>query len=162
MIALCADHLALAAEVHGLAHGLTGTLPSPCLLCGSSLGVRHHDGWTCAVCEWPHGRVPDADLPPVRVDVVYYLRLGDRVKIGTTANPRQRFAAIRHERLLAMERGDRGLEQRRHTEFAADRLGTSEWFAGSERLLAHADVLAGGVDPWDRWRRWIAEASAAR
>ena len=55
--------------------------------------------------------MPDGDLAPPRVDVVYYLRqrdhVGDRVKIGTTANPRQRLARISHQDLLAFERGDR-------------------------------------------------------
>jgi pyruvate/2-oxoacid:ferredoxin oxidoreductase alpha subunit len=106
--------------------------------------------------------VPDGELPPPRVDVVYYLRFRDRVKIGTTSNPRQRFAAIRHDQLLAFERGDRRVEQRRHGEFADERQGTSEWFDLSDRLRSHIDVLAGGLDPWDRWRRWVAEATAVR
>src|SRR4051794_11194313 len=162
LIPLCATHLAVAAEIQGSTHGITDLLPSPCRLCGSRIGVRYPAGWACAVCEWPHGEHPDGELPPPRVDVVYYLRFGDRVKIGTTSNPRQRFAAIRHEEVLAFERGDRRLEQRRHAEFAAERSGTSEWFALTERLRAHIDTLAGGVDPWDRWRRWVAEATATR
>ena len=162
MIALCAEHLAIAAEVHGAGFGVADALPEPCRLCGSRLGVRRLDGRSCAVCEWPYGDHPDDELPPPRVDVVYYLRWADRVKIGTTTNPRRRFAAIRHEGLLALERGDRRLEQRRHREFAAERAGSSEWFERSDRLSAHIDVLAGGVDPWDRWRRWVAEATATR
>ena len=159
---LCLEHLALAAEVHGSTHGVIDRLPSPCALCGSRLGVRFQSGWVCAVCEWPHGEQPDGELPPPRIDVVYYLRFRDRVKIGTTSNPRQRFAAIRHEEVLAFERGDRRLEQRRHAEFAAERAGTSEWFELTDRLRAHIDVLAAGVAPWDRWRRWVAEAIATR
>ncbi len=38
----------------------------------------------------------------------------------------------------------------------------SGFTALSERLAAHIDVLHGGVDPWDRWRRWVAEATATR
>lgn len=159
---LCAEHLALAAETRDAGLGFTDLLPAPCRLCGSRTGVRYPSGWACAVCEWPHGETPDGDLPRPRVDVVYYLRYRARVKIGTTANPRQRFAAIRHEAVLALERGDRSLEQRRHREFAEERAGSSEWFALSERLAAHIDVLHGGVDPWDRWRRWVAEATATR
>ena len=64
--------------------------------------------------------------------------------------------------VLAFERGDRRVEHRRHVEFAEEREGSSEWFVRSERLDAHIDVLAGGVDPWDRWRRWVAEAIAVR
>jgi hypothetical protein len=152
----------VAAELHGEAHGVCGALPAPCALCGSRLGVRFPAGWVCAICEWPFGELPDGELPPPRVDVVYYLRWRDRVKIGTTANPRQRFAAIRHEEVLAFERGDRRVEQRRHAEFAAERGGSSEWFELSDRLRAHIEVLAGGRDPWDRWRRWVAAATAAR
>lgn len=162
MIALCAAHLAVAAEVLGAPRGEDDLLPAPCVLCGSRLGVRYRSGWACAVCEWPHGESPDGELPRPRLDVVYYLRLGERVKIGTTTNPRQRFAALPHEEVLAFERGDRRLERRRHLEFAAERGGSSEWFALTVRLRAHIDVLAGRVDPWDRWRRWMAEATVTR
>jgi hypothetical protein len=162
LLPLCAAHLAVAAEVHAAEHGFADLLPAPCRLCGSRLGVRYPSGWACAVCEWPHGEHPDGELPPPRVDVVYYLRFRDRVKIGTTVDPRQRFRAIRHEEVVAFERGDRRLEQRRHREFAAERAGSSEWFELTPRLQEHIDVLAGGVDPWDRWRRWKAEATATR
>jgi T5orf172 domain len=162
LIPLCALHLAIATEVGDAEHGATDLLPSPCRLCGSRIGVRYPSGWACAVCEWPHGEHPDGELPPPRIDIVYYLRFRDRVKIGTTANPRQRFAALLHDEVLAFERGDRRLEQRRHTEFAAERAGTSEWFELGPRLRAHIDTLAAGVDPWDRWRRWLAEATATR
>lgn len=162
LIPLCPMHLAVAAEVHGSGHGVADLLPAPCRSCGSRLGVRYPSGWACAVCEWPHGEHPDGELAPPRIDIVYYLRFGDRVKIGTTANPRQRFAAIPHEQVLAFERGDRRLEQRRHQEFAAERAGTSEWFELTARLRSHTDTLAAGGDPWDRWRRWVAEATATR
>lgn len=162
VLALCPAHLAVAAELHEAVHGTTDLLPAPCVLCGSRIGVHHPSGWTCAVCEWPHGEHPDGELAPPRLDVVYYIRFADRVKIGTTANPRQRFAALRHEEVLAFERGDRRVEQRRHHEFGEERAGTSEWFALSPRLAAHIDVLAAGVDPWDRWRRWRAESIATR
>jgi hypothetical protein len=91
---------------------------------------------------------------------VYYLRQGDRVKIGTTASPRQRFGAIWHEEVLAFERGDRHLERRRHERFAADRFAGSEWFRVTPALTAHIDVLAGGRDPWDVYARWLSEAIA--
>jgi hypothetical protein len=140
--------------------GLVDLLPSPCLACGSRLGVSYPSGWLCAVCEWRHGEVPDSDVAPPRVDVVYYLRQGDRVKIGTTANPRQRFGAIWHEEVLAFERGDRRLEQRRHEQFASDRFAGSEWFHLTPAIAAHIDVLAGGRDPWDVYARWLSEAVA--
>jgi hypothetical protein len=162
-IALCERHLAVAADWSARGDGVTDLLPAPCRLCGSRLGVRWPSGWLCAVCEWRHGDVPDAELGPPRVDVVYYLRYADRVKIGTTADPRQRFGAIRHDELLALERGDRHLEARRHAQFAGDRFARTEWFALSAPLRAHIEVLAaGGEDPWALLARWRSEALAAR
>ena len=163
-LALCLEHLALAAEWAADRDGATDVLPSPCRICGSRVGVRYPSGWICAVCEWRHGEIVDGELPPPRVDVVYYLRWQDRVKIGTTANPRQRFAAIRHEELLAFERGGRQLERRRHAQFAADRFTTgSEWFSLSPAILEHLEVLtADGRTPWEQHARWVSEALALR
>jgi hypothetical protein len=161
-IPLCEHCLAVAADWAQRADGVTDVLPSPCRLCGSRLGVRWPSGWVCAVCEWRHGELPDAELPPPRVDVVYYLRYADRVKIGTTANPRQRFAAIMHDELLAFERGDRVQERVRHEQFSAERFGGTEWFALSPALRAHIDSVAGGRDPWNVHSRWVSEAVALR
>jgi hypothetical protein len=162
-IALCAAHVGLAAEWAQRRVGVTDLLPAPCLLCRSRLGVRWPSGWLCAVCEWPHGEVPDADLAPPRVDVVYYLRYADRVKIGTTADPRQRFTAIRHDEVLAFERGDRVRERMRHEQFAADRFARTEWFVLSEAIRDHVVALgAGAASPWDVLARWRSEALAAR
>jgi hypothetical protein len=162
-VALCELHLALAADWAARDSGVTDVLPDACRACGSRVGVRYPSGWVCALCEWRVGDRPDDGLAPPRVDVVYYLRHGDRVKIGTTGNPRQRFAAIWHEQLLAFERGDRRLEQRRHAQFAGDRFEGSEWFRMSRPLRAHIAVVARGVDdPWDLYARWRSEALALR
>lgn len=161
-VALCDWHLSLASEWEQRRHGVTDVLPSPCVLCGSRLGVRYASGWLCAVCEWRHGDVIDSELPSARVDVVYYLGYDDRIKIGTTANPRQRLSAIWHDELLAFERGDRALERRRHVQFAADRFPGTEWFRRSPQLLAHVAERAAGVeDPWQLYARWTSEAVAA-
>jgi hypothetical protein len=161
-IPLCELHLAVAADWAASSDGVTDLLPSPCLLCGSRLGIRLPSGWMCATCEWRHGDLIDHELPPPRVDVVYYLRFADRVKIGTTTNPRQRFSAIWHDDLLALERGDRRLEQRRHAQFAAERFGRSEWFALSDGLIDHISTLHRGVEPWELYARWVSEATALR
>jgi hypothetical protein len=159
---LCELHLAVAADWMQRSVGVTDLLPSPCRACGSSLGVRYPSGWICGICEWRVGDVVDDELPPPRVDVVYYLRYGDRVKIGTTANPRQRVARIWHDELLAFEPGDRRLEQRRHAEFAAHRLG-GEWFRLSPEVSEHIVSVAAGVsDPWDAYARWVSAAAALR
>lgn len=159
---LCETHLAVAADWSARAQGVADLLPSPCLACGSPAGVHYPSGWVCAVCEWRYGDVPDDDLAPPRVDIVYYLRYGDRVKIGTTANPRQRFAAIWHEELLAFERGDRRLERHRHEQFAADRFSGTEWFRLTPAIAEQAAILAGGRDPWELYARWLSEAMAIR
>lgn len=162
-VPLCDGHLAAAGEWAQQEFGAPDVLPAPCRLCGSPVGVRFPSGWICAVCEWRYGELPDEDVAPPRIDVVYYLRFGDRVKIGTTGNPKQRFAAIRHEDLLALEPGDRKVEQRRHRDFAADRLGTSEWFALSPAIRAHVEELTSSIgDPWDAYARWISAALARR
>jgi hypothetical protein len=162
-IPLCPRHLAVAGEWHDRAHGVADLLPSPCLVCASRLGVRWPSGWLCAVCEWRHGDIPDGDLAPPRVDVVYYLRYADRVKIGTTANPRQRLAAIRHDEVLAFERGDRTVERRRHDQFADERWPRTEWFRLSDAIAAHVAMLSAGADdPWMLLARWRSEALAHR
>lgn len=143
--------------------GTSDLLPSPCLACGARTGIRYPSGWVCTVCEWRVGEVPDDELPPPRIDVVYYIRYRERIKIGTSANPRQRLASLWHDEVLAFERGDRTLERRRHDQFADHRLGRSEWFAEHEELHRHIrDVAAGAEDPWERYARWRSEALALR
>lgn len=137
------------------------TLPQPCLLCGARAGDRRSGHWFCGVCGWRVGDAPDPDLPPPVVEVVYYLRWRERIKIGTSRRPRQRLAAIRHEELLAFERGGRSLEQQRHGEFAALREG-GEWFRADAVLRRHVAGLAGHVPPWDRYARWVSEAYRER
>ncbi|MGV3714237.1 GIY-YIG nuclease family protein [Pseudolysinimonas sp.] len=137
-------------------------LERPCALCGGTAGLRGAGGWSCTTCGWSVGAYVDPDLPLPRIDVVYYLRLGERVKIGTTFTPRHRFAVLPHDEVLAFERGDRRVERERHAEFAADRLGTSEWFAFSPGIRTHVASLAAGRDPWDVLARWLAEELAAR
>lgn len=162
-VPLCDRHLRIAHDVAAPEAGTPDLLPSPCLACGARTGVRYPSGWICAVCEWRVGEVPDAELPPPRVDVVYYIRFGERIKIGTSANPRQRLATLWHDEVLAFERGDRALEQRRHGKFAAHRLGRSEWFAAHDDLLAHIRIVAAGIDdPWALHARWRSEALALR
>lgn len=75
---------------------------------------------------------------------VYYVRRGDRIKIGTTINLILRMRELRPDELLAVEPGGRALEQRRHREFAAMRVTPrGEWFHDTHVLRAHiADTIA--------------------
>lgn len=131
-------------------------LPDPCLLCGRSEGRRADGVLACAWCGWRVGDTPDHDLPRPVIEVVYYIRYDRRVKIGTSRRPRQRLSSIRHDELLAFERGGRVLEQARHREFASVREG-GEWFTLTPQLRAHIATLQTVPDPWQLHARWIAE-----
>ena len=156
-------HLLVAHDFVARNVGTTDTLPVPCAACGSRLGVRYPSGWLCAICEWRVGDIPDGDPAPPRVDVVYYLRYRDRIKIGTSANPRQRFAGLLYDEVLAFERGDRLLERRRHAQFADHRIPRTEWFETHDALVGHVRAVSEGVDdPWARYARWISEELARR
>ncbi len=132
-------------------------LPGPCNLCAGRAGARVGDAWVCTSCGWRYGDVPDYDLPVPLIEVVYYIRYDRRVKIGTSTRPRRRLSSIRHEELLAFERGGRRLEQQRHREFAATREG-GEWFTLDERLRAHVAELRAAGDPWQLYARWLSES----
>lgn len=159
-LVLCELHLRAAYEWVALEEGALDALPSPCAACGSRVGIRLPSAWVCAVCEWRYGDLPDHDLPDARVDVVYYVRARDRIKVGTTANPRQRFTALGVVEVIAFERGGRALERRRHEQFAALRYAGSEWFRAEGALLDHALAVAGGDDPWELYARWVSERIA--
>ncbi|MDP3950725.1 GIY-YIG nuclease family protein [Microbacterium sp.] len=131
-------------------------LPGPCTLCGGARGQRLRGSWHCAACGWRYGDVPDPDLPLPRIDVVYYLRFDRRVKIGTSMRPRQRLASIRHDELLAFERG-RSIEQQRHRQFSALREG-GEWFTFTNELEAHVAQLRRKGEPWRLHARWLSDA----
>lgn len=131
-------------------------LPDPCALCGATAGERQDGCLRCALCHWRVGDSIDPDLERPRVEVVYYLRYADRIKIGTSARPRRRLSAIRHEELLAFELGGRALEQQRHREFADLREG-GEWFHAAPDLRSHIAALECD-DPWRSYARWVSAA----
>ena len=162
-LALCTKHLLEAYDWVARDVGLTDVLPAPCQACGSRLGVRYPSGWLCAACEWRVGDLPDGGVAAPQVDVVYYLRFRNQIKIGTSNNPRGRFASLPHDEVLAFERGDRHLERRRHEQFAAHRIPRTEWFHVHDELLAHIALLADGVDdPWERYAFWVSREIALR
>lgn len=72
--------------------------------------------------------------------VVYYMRIGDRVKIGTSVSLEQRLMTINPEELMALERGGVSVEQARHREFKALRTH-GEWFRLEGRLVTHIERL---------------------
>jgi hypothetical protein len=85
--------------------------------------------------------------PPPAADrrgVVYYLLLGDRVKVGFTTNLATRLRDYPpHAHLLATEPGVKVLEAQRHRELRHSLTGGREWFAHSDEVQSHiAAVLA--------------------
>jgi hypothetical protein len=74
--------------------------------------------------------------------VVYYMRVGNRVKIGYTTNLAARISAVMPEEVLATEPGGPQLESVRHRQFA-DLREASEWFRMEGPLLAHLETLRG-------------------
>lgn len=75
---------------------------------------------------------------------VYYVRIGDHVKIGFSVNLRQRMASfhVPDDALLATEPGGREKEAIRHRQFTAERINPRrELFNPSPRLLAHIEKV---------------------
>ena len=161
---LCSTHLLVAYDWVADDVGVTDLLPAPCVACGGRVGIRYPAGWLCATCEWRAGEGADPDVAvDLRVDVVYYIRFDDRIKIGTSSTPRRRMGALPHHEVLAFERGGRSLEQRRHRQFAASRIPRTEWFETTDALSAHvADLRAGSTDPWTIYARWLSTEIALR
>lgn len=76
------------------------------------------------------------------VSLVYYIRIGQYIKIGHTINLHQRVRFYPPDaELMAYEYGDRPLEQRRLRQFLRDRRERLEWFSPSDELLAHVARL---------------------
>lgn len=88
---------------------------------------------------------------PERRSIVYYIRRGDVIKIGTTVNPAARFGQLMPDEILAFEPGDPALERTRHGQFRSSRVvRRSEYFHQTEELSAHIAALReqyGDPDP---------------
>lgn len=96
--------------------------------------------------------------------VVYYVRRGTLVKIGTTVRIRHRMTELMPDEILALEPGDRSLEIQRHGQFAALRSGPrSEYFYPGAALQEHIRAVRQehGAPPVslpsmsDASRRWV-------
>lgn len=77
--------------------------------------------------------------PPAQ-PVVYYLRVGDLIKIGTSRNLASRLAVYPpNATVLATEPGSTDLERWRHEQFNHLLAGRNEWFRADDELLAHIE-----------------------
>jgi hypothetical protein len=73
---------------------------------------------------------------------VYYVRVGDLIKIGMTRNLRTRIASYPPgSELLATERGGEALEAQRLRQFRHLLAQRNEWFHPGEDLMAHIATL---------------------
>ena len=72
--------------------------------------------------------------PYAEVGVVYFMRFGDRVKIGFTTNLRDRLRAVPNDELLGSMPGSRHTERKTHSHFAHLRI-KGEWFSMGDDLL---------------------------
>lgn len=72
--------------------------------------------------------------------IVYYMRLGNLVKIGFTENLTQRLSVINPEEVLTTEPGGRKREGERHKQFADLRVH-GEWFRLEGALVEHIEAV---------------------
>lgn len=87
--------------------------------------------------------------------LVYYMQLGNLVKIGFTTNLGSRVAALNPQAVLAVEGGGAPVEHARHREFAEYHVH-GEWFrldgALAERIAAlRAEIEQATGEPFDEW-----------
>jgi hypothetical protein len=97
----------------------------------TELGLRLPDASGKAVGqhEQPevHRKLPSGKHTPV----VYFLRNGNRIKIGTTTELKRRIRtlALRAENVALLVDGGQRREREFHKQFASLRIGNTEWFA---------------------------------
>ena len=81
---------------------------------------------------------PDFDSK-YRARIYFGLGVNGQLKIGLTSRPNGRRGGEMHFTELCSVPGDKNLEGHYHAQYAAERLGRTEWFKLSDRLLM--DVL---------------------
>jgi hypothetical protein len=74
-----------------------------------------------------------------RSHVVYFIRFGDRIKIGTSQDFYTRLNSIPHDEILAVLPGDREVEQQLHRRFAEHRI-KGEWFTDCPDIRTFIDA----------------------
>ncbi|KXK63367.1 hypothetical protein AWW66_03375 [Micromonospora rosaria] len=92
-------------------------------------------------------------VPPPDRPVVYYIAFADRVKIGHSRALRTRLDNLPHDEVLAVEPGQRDLEQMRHRQFADQRI-TGEWFRHDAALRSHIEMLIDHFGPPEHVLGW--------
>jgi hypothetical protein len=83
-----------------------------------------------------------AALRQDRDGFVYFLRIGERIKIGYSVDVKRRMRSYPPgSELLAVEPGDRDLETQRHRQFAGSLLDGREWFRPTPDVLELVDEI---------------------
>lgn len=126
-------------------------IPGPCPSCGNT-GLLAHlaNGFVVcksAGCDYERSMVAFCTERKILMGVtaatdhvVYYMRLGNRAKIGTSRNLKARISVIQPEDCMGYEMGDRKLERKRHAQFAHLRV-SGEWFMIGSDLVRHVNSL---------------------
>lgn len=144
-------------------------------LCGPCAArVAEHFGHAAIPSRMARERVATGQRPPAAKQLptevpslVYYAEHRDRVKIGTTTNPRSRWTRLRALYgsafgILVVEPGGLATELARHAQFVGQRCGMTEWFRREGDLAAHIDRLREERPDWQELARTVHEASKAR
>lgn len=93
---------------------------------------------------WERHEAAKAELRQDREGFVYFLRVGERIKIGYSADVKARMRAYPPgSELLAVEPGDRDLETQRHQQFAGSRTDGREWFRPAPDILELVEEIVG-------------------
>jgi len=82
---------------------------------------------------------------------VYFIRFGQRVKIGFSANVRERLKALPHESVLKVIPGAPADERRWHAQWQHLRV-TGEWFELTDELMSAIDNAGPDIHPRTRLR----------
>lgn len=118
-------------------------------LCRDHVESAYEDMWNTWRYEWQHypqsvpEHVSEQFDTTERPWVVYYIQMGENIKIGRTSKlaDRMRTFYAQPEQLLAVEPGvvvdGVTRESQRHREFAGIRVGSTELFSDSPQLRAH-------------------------
>lgn len=87
-------------------------------------------------------RIDELESRRVQPGTVYYLQVGEHVKIGFTADLKQRMKAYPPtSKLLAAHPGTRHLEGEMHRTFGGSRAAGREWFLDTPELRRHIDQV---------------------
>lgn len=88
--------------------------------------------------EQPEWKVPDRQHKPL----VYFLRNGNRIKIGTTTQLKRRIRtlALRPQNVVLLLDGGQRLERELHGRFASQRVGNTEWFTYQGDVLDYVNT----------------------